>query len=135
MAEEAAEKNGEFADFQAFWPFYLSEHMNPINRFWHFLGITTGLAITVAAFALGKWYLAPLGMVPGYLFAWVGHFGFEKNIPASFNLPWLSLWGDLYMYWRTLTLQISKDYERHATEIARFRERASTRVEEATAGS
>ena len=34
----------------------------------------------------------------GYGFAWVGHFGFEKNRPASFKRPLYSFMGDWVMY-------------------------------------
>jgi hypothetical protein len=38
--------------------------------------------------------LAPL---VGYGFAWVGHFGFEKNTPATFTYPLYSFMGDFVM--------------------------------------
>jgi hypothetical protein len=34
----------------------------------------------------------------GYGFAWLGHFFFEKNKPATFTYPWYSLLGDWVMY-------------------------------------
>jgi hypothetical protein len=36
--------------------------------------------------------------VAGYSFAWVGHFFFEKNRPATFQHPFYSLLGDFVMY-------------------------------------
>ena len=129
----------EFANFEEFWPFYLSEHMHPASRAWHFAGISTGVVLAGAMFATGRWYLSPLGLVPGYLFAWVGHFGYEKNIPASFSQPWLALLGDLNMYWRTATGRIGQDYETHRAEIARYldaaRQRKAERNGARTAGS
>ena len=117
-----ADDKREFASFEEFWPFYLSEHLHPTSRAWHFAGITTGIVIGVVFLATGRWYLMPLTLVPGYLFAWVGHFGYEKNIPASFSLPWLSLLGDLNMYWRTLSGRIGQDYATHHAAIQRFAE-------------
>jgi len=38
------------------------------------------------------------GLLCGYGFAWVGHFGFEKNKPASFKRPLYSFMGDWVMY-------------------------------------
>ncbi len=38
------------------------------------------------------------GLLCGYGCAWVGHFGFEKNKPASFKRPWYSFMGDWVMY-------------------------------------
>ncbi|TAK93078.1 MAG: DUF962 domain-containing protein [Aquabacterium sp.] len=42
---------------------------------------------------------------PGYPygFAWVGHFRFERNRPATFTYPLYSLMGDWVMFWQTLT--------------------------------
>ena len=34
----------------------------------------------------------------GYAFAWVGHFFFQKNKPASFIYPTFSLMGDFKMF-------------------------------------
>ena len=42
----------------------------------------------------------------GYGFAWVGHFFFEKNRPATFKNPWYSLAGDWVMLWQVLTGKI-----------------------------
>ncbi|MET3512309.1 hypothetical protein ABIC63_000069 [Pseudacidovorax sp. 1753] len=42
------------------------------------------------------WLLGAL--FAGYGFAWVGHFAFEKNKPASFKRPLYSFMGDWVMY-------------------------------------
>jgi hypothetical protein len=34
----------------------------------------------------------------GYGFAWIGHFFFEHNRPATFAHPWYSLAGDLRLF-------------------------------------
>ena len=39
-----------------------------------------------------------LALLCGYGFAWVGHFVFEKNRPATFKRPLYSLMGDWVMY-------------------------------------
>jgi hypothetical protein len=38
------------------------------------------------------------GLLCGYGCAWIGHFGFEKNKPASFKRPLYSFMGDWVMY-------------------------------------
>jgi hypothetical protein len=37
-------------------------------------------------------------LLSGYAFAWVGHFFFEKNRPATFKYPFYSFAGDWVMY-------------------------------------
>jgi len=38
----------------------------------------------------------------GYGFAWVGHFFFEKNKPATFQYPGYSLASDFILFWDLL---------------------------------
>jgi hypothetical protein len=87
-----------FQSFAEFYPFYLTEHSNLTCRRLHFVGSTLTLAC-VAALVITRnplWIVAAL--LCGYGFAWVGHFGFEKNRPASFKRPLYSFMGDWAMY-------------------------------------
>ena len=88
----------EFESFAAFYPYYLSEHRNRTCRRLHFAGSTVALICLLMIVITGNaWWL--LGaVVSGYAFAWVGHFGFEKNRPATFRHPFYSLMGDWVMY-------------------------------------
>jgi hypothetical protein len=87
-----------FSSFRDFYPFYLGEHRNRTCRRLHFVG--TSLAIAFIATAMVRdsawWLLAALAS--GYAFAWVGHFFFEKNRPATFKYPFYSFAGDWVMY-------------------------------------
>jgi hypothetical protein len=83
--------------YREFWPFYLGEHSHPINRLLHFIGWNLGLAILFGCLATERWAQAPLGVVVGYGFAWVGHFVVEKNRPATFKYPLWSLISDFRM--------------------------------------
>lgn len=87
-----------FASFGEFYPFYLSEHANRTCRLLHFIGSSLVIGIVVAAIVQrdARWLL--LAPIAGYGFAWVGHFVFEKNRPASFKQPLYSLMGDWVMY-------------------------------------
>lgn len=88
----------QFNSFREFYPYYLAEHSNPRCRAMHYIGST--LVITVLLLALIQqqpWWLL-LAPVAGYGFAWLGHFGFEHNRPATFKHPWYSLLGDWVMY-------------------------------------
>ena len=55
------------------------------------------IAIVLAVVTLNAWWLLA-GLAAGYLFAWIGHFGFEKNRPATFKHPLYSFVGDWAMY-------------------------------------
>lgn len=74
----------EVGTFWEFYPLYLNEHKNRTNRRLHFIGSTLGLLCWVTMIALGNLLFLPLGLIIGYGCAWVGHFFFEKNKPATF---------------------------------------------------
>jgi len=87
-----------FESFREFYPYYLSEHSNVNCRRMHFAGSTLALACLVSALlTLNPWWIL-VGLFVGYGFAWVGHFGFEKNKPATFKHPLYSFAGDWVMY-------------------------------------
>jgi hypothetical protein len=89
---------GRYANFAEFYPFYLAEHANRTCRRLHFVGTSLGLACLVAALVtLNPWWLL-IGLLIGYAFAWVGHFVFEKNRPATFTYPLWSFMGDWVMW-------------------------------------
>jgi hypothetical protein len=95
-----------FTTFAEFYPFYLSEHANPVCRRLHFVGTSLVIACIVAALATGNaWWLAA-APVAGYGFAWVGHAFFEHNRPATFTYPLYSFCGDWVMYKDVLTGRI-----------------------------
>jgi hypothetical protein len=90
------------SSFEEFWPFYVAQHLDPRNRALHFLGTSLAVATLAAGATLSPWW-ALVAPVAGYGPAWVGHFFFEKNKPATFRHPLWSLRGDLRMYallWR-----------------------------------
>ncbi|RCS30554.1 DUF962 domain-containing protein [Rhodanobacter denitrificans] len=91
-----------YSSFAEFYPFYLSEHGNRICRRMHFIGSTLVLAVIVLALASGRLRWLWLAPVAGYGFAWLGHFAFEKNRPATFRHPLYSLMGDWVMYGQML---------------------------------
>lgn len=97
------EASARIADFEHFWPFYVSQHRRPGTRALHFAGSTIALAL-IAIFAVtGRPALLAWALVAGYGFAWIGHYFIEKNRPATFQYPLWSLAGDMKMYalmWR-----------------------------------
>lgn len=101
-----------FQTFDDFWPFYLGEHSDPLNRKLHIVG--TSVAIGFAAWNVvrgrpGRALLAPLF---GYGPAWVGHYIIEKNRPATFTHPLWSLRGDLKMAKLAWTGKLDAELER-----------------------
>ncbi len=90
-----------------FYDFYLNEHQNVICRRLHFAGSSFGLLGLATAIKTGK--PAPLfkGIVAGYACAWVGHFFFEKNKPATFKYPMQSFASDFRMYGDVLRGNVS----------------------------
>jgi hypothetical protein len=96
-----------FASFREFYPYYLSEHSDPRCRRLHFVGSSLVLGCLVALASTGNpWWIAG-ALLCGYGFAWIGHFGFEKNRPATFKYPFYSLAGDWVMYKDMLTGKIA----------------------------
>ena len=87
-----------FSSFAEFYPFYLSEHSNLMSRRLHFIGSLGVIGCVAMAIATGNWLWLPAAFVCGYGFAWVGHFRFEKNRPATFRHPLYSFAGDWVMF-------------------------------------
>lgn len=92
----------QYKTFRDFYPYYLSQHTNPTCRVLHFIGSSIVLAALVVTFITSNaWWLAAMPLA-GYGFAWVGHFFFEKNRPATFTYPLYSFAGDWVMYCQLL---------------------------------
>ena len=96
-------KDQPFRTFADFYPFYLSEHANRISRRLHFVGTSIGAALLITALVTQLWWLVAVALIQGYAFAWVGHFFFEHNKPATFSYPRFSFMGDWRLWWEILT--------------------------------
>lgn len=92
----------KYQSLKAFYPYYLTEHQNPTSRILHFIGTGLVLILLVTALSLGKYYWLFGIPVIGYGFAWVGHFFFEKNKPATFIYPLYSLASDFILFFDLL---------------------------------
>jgi hypothetical protein len=95
----AEPKDSGFRSFAEFYTFYLSEHRNPVSRTLHYIGTWGSIAFMAVALFTGEpwWLLA--SALSGYTFAWIGHFRFERNKPATFRYPFYSLASDFRMWW------------------------------------
>jgi hypothetical protein len=95
------------ASFAEFYPFYLTQHANRMCRRTHFIGSSLALACIAMAVISGRAWWIVAALVAGYGGAWIGHFYYENNRPASFAQPLHSLRADWVMYWQMLTGKLS----------------------------
>jgi hypothetical protein len=94
-----APKESGFRSLAEFYPFYLGEHRNPVSRVLHYIGTWGAVLCLLALITTGEgWWLAG-ALFCGYTFAWIGHFFFEHNKPATFRYPFYSLASDFRMWW------------------------------------
>ncbi|SHM86036.1 Mpo1-like protein [Phytopseudomonas punonensis] len=102
----SSQPDKRFSSFSEFYPYYLQEHANPTCRRLHYVGSL--LVLTVLGYVLisGQWLWLLALPVIGYGVAWLGHFIFERNRPATFQYPLYSLMGDWVMLKDALTGRI-----------------------------
>ena len=93
----------KYTSLKEFYPFYLTEHSHAVSRTLHFIGTGLVIASFLTFLLTFTWYYFAIIPVLGYGFAWVGHFFFEKNKPATFQYPGYSLASDFIMFWDLLT--------------------------------
>src|SRR5689334_13027307 len=89
--------------YEEFWSFYVREHSHPTSRLLHFIGSTGSLALVAAALLRREPKHLLHALLSGYGGAWIGHFAFEKNKPASWKYPLWSFISDWKMYAKILT--------------------------------
>ncbi len=92
----------KYNSLKEFYPYYLTEHQNPTSRVLHFIGTGLVLVVLGAALAMAQYIWLAAITVIGYGFAWVGHFFFEKNKPATFTYPFYSLASDFILFFDLL---------------------------------
>lgn len=94
--------------FDEYYEYYLSLHQNRWCRRLHVLGqlatIAYGIGVICLAATVSWWLLFLLIFLPFvvYIFAWTGHFVFEKNKPAAFKNPLWAKVCDWRMMWDML---------------------------------
>jgi hypothetical protein len=98
--------------YEEFWPYYLREHSKPTTRVLHFIGTSLGIVVAIGFITSGSWAWVLTALVPGYAFAWIGHFFVEKNRPATFQYPLWSFASDFKMLGCLVTGKLSGELER-----------------------
>ena len=101
-----------YTTFAEFWPFYLREHSKPRTRALHYVGTTLVVGLAIFSLATANWWVLVALPIAGYFFAWIAHFGVEKNRPATFTYPAWSLKADFKMWWLWLTGRLGPELER-----------------------
>ncbi|WPC35946.1 DUF962 domain-containing protein [Acinetobacter sp. YWS30-1] len=85
-------------DYHEFYRFYLTEHRHIMSRRLHVAGSSIGIYFFSKALRQRKAKYLAYGLLSGYACAWIGHFIFEKNKPASFKQPLYSFISDWRMF-------------------------------------
>lgn len=88
-----------------FYQFYLEEHQNPWNIALHYLGTTASIILIIFFCTQQQFLLILPAFLLGYVFAWVGHFVFEKNKPAALKYPVKSFISDLRL-WQSVNYKL-----------------------------
>jgi hypothetical protein len=106
----------KFKTFKEFWPEYLRLHSKPITRAVHYAGTLGGIALAATGAIVG----APLMIVAAPVFTYgllfSSHPIFEKNRPATFKNPFMSVGGDLKLLFCFLTGRIRDEYKKHGLD-------------------
>jgi hypothetical protein len=90
--------------YEEFWPYYVSQHLDPRCRACHLTGTVWALGLLATAPVMPPNLLA--APVVGYGMSWIGHFLFERNRPASWHSGKYFAWSfrsDFRMLRYTLT--------------------------------
>ena len=92
-----ATESPSFSTFAEFYSYYLSEHQDDACRRLHYAGSSLVILLLLYVLFSQNWLWLLAVPLAGYGFAWVGHFFFEHNKPATFRYPLYSLMGDWVM--------------------------------------
>ena len=113
-SKDTSSEPKSFNSFREFYPFYLSQHKNPVNILLHYIGTLIGYVFLVCGIFSLSFKTLLFGHIFAYALAWIGHFYFEKNKPATFNHPLYSYMGDHRMFYDiTCRLVQGKKYSEH----------------------
>ena len=108
----------KYKTLKEFYPYYLTEHADPVCRTLHFIGTSGVFILPIVAIVTQTWWLFALIPFAGYGFAWIGHAIFERNKPATFTYPGFSLASDFIMFFDMLTFRIGARLEAAKKTIA-----------------
>lgn len=111
--KQASVVEQRYKTLEEFWPFYVREHRKPLTRGLHFIGTTTLFIWLMLAIAQRNPKFLIGALISPYAWAWLGHFGVEKNRPATFKYPLKSLISDFKMYFLMWRGRMGKEVARY----------------------
>ena len=106
-----------YQNYKDFFPFYLREHSRKSTLMLHYFGTTGYLALFLTLIFSQNFLLLPLIFLAGYGPAWIGHFFYEKNKPATFSYPLWSLRGDHHMVYLLLTGNLKRELTKAGVKV------------------
>mmetsp|Transcript_33800 Transcript_33800/g.35103 ORF Transcript_33800/g.35103 Transcript_33800/m.35103 type:complete len:119 (+) Transcript_33800:17-373(+) len=109
-------KTQDFHSFAEYYPYYLTQHRSYINRCIHVVSSSFCISFLLYQLFFGKVLFILLCPCIDYFPAWIGHFYFEQNKPATFNYPYLSYLGDYVMIKDVLLGRIPMLFEKYDIE-------------------
>ncbi|HXQ51328.1 MAG TPA: DUF962 domain-containing protein [Stellaceae bacterium] len=101
-----------YADFAAFWPYYLTQHADPRTRAVHYCGTVLGCLLVLCCAAGGGFWTLIAAPVAGYGPAWAAHALIERNRPATFTYPIWSFAADFRMLYCAATGRLGAELTR-----------------------
>lgn len=106
----------KFKTFKEFWPEYLRLHSKPVTRAVHYAGTLGGIALAATGVIVGAPLLILAAPVFTYGLLFPAHPIFEKNRPATFKNPIMSVGGDFKMLFCFLTGKIDSEFKKHGLD-------------------
>jgi hypothetical protein len=113
--------DSRYPTFDAFWPFYLSQHSNRTCRGLHFFGTSLALIWLIYCGICFRLSWIPIGFFFGYGPAWIGHFAFERNRPATFTYPRWSFLADFKMLFLFFTGKLDQELQRYSIQETKLK--------------
>ena len=111
--ENESQQDYEISTYEDFWPIYLREHLNDTCRTLHYIGSFLALSCLIMLFMTRNIVWLLIGLTLGYGCAWIGHYMFEHNKPATFKYPLWSFISD----WKMVGLWLKGDLDDHLERV------------------
>lgn len=96
----------KFNTISEYYTYYLIKHQNPVCQILHFVGTNVFVGMIIYGLYSGNLWFVVFSLPAEKVFAWIGHFVFEKNTPATLKYPFYSLLSIFIMWFHVITFQL-----------------------------